>query len=137
MKTNNSREPPFRFEAHGLQNMAGAISVDQFSPVFQRFDFRFDSKIRLCSTVIQTVCRTSVCRRITPFLDQWINAKFAKSMSASACLLTGQKCRQSFSHNNTQPSTLSSWSHWPRGPVYSKSYCPPPKSTGSQFFQTT
>ena len=31
--------------------------------------------------------RTSVCRRITPFLDQRINAKFAKSMSASACLL--------------------------------------------------
>ena len=29
--------------------------------------------------------RTSVCRRITPFLDQRINAKFAKSMSA--CLL--------------------------------------------------
>ncbi len=28
--------------------------------------------------------RTSVCRRITPFLDQRINAKFAKSMSASA-----------------------------------------------------
>ena len=26
--------------------------------------------------------RTSVCRRITPFLDQRINAKFAKSMSA-------------------------------------------------------
>ena len=33
--------------------------------------------------------RTSVCRRITPFLDQRINAKFAKSMSASACLPTG------------------------------------------------
>ena len=31
--------------------------------------------------------RTSVCRRITPFLDQRINAKFAKSMSA--CLPTG------------------------------------------------
>ena len=30
--------------------------------------------------------RTSVCRRITPFLDQRINAKFAKSMSASARL---------------------------------------------------
>ena len=31
---------PFaRFEAHGQQNMPGAISVDQFSPVFQRFDF--------------------------------------------------------------------------------------------------
>ena len=27
--------------------------------------------------------RTSVCRRITPFLDQRINAKFEKSMSAS------------------------------------------------------
>ena len=27
--------------------------------------------------------------RITPFLDQRINAKFAKSMSASACLPTG------------------------------------------------
>ena len=39
MKTKNSREPPFRFEAHDQQNMAGAISVDQFSPVFQRFDF--------------------------------------------------------------------------------------------------
>ena len=26
--------------------------------------------------------RTLVCRRITPFLDQRINAKFAKSMSA-------------------------------------------------------
>ena len=41
MKTKNSREPPFRFEAHGQQNMAGAISVDdQFSPVFQRFVLR-------------------------------------------------------------------------------------------------
>ena len=41
--------------------------------------------------------RTSVCRRITPFLDQRqrINAKFAKSMSA--CLPTGRKRRQSFS----------------------------------------
>ena len=39
--------------------------------------------------------QTSVCRRITPFLDQWINAKFAKSMSA--CLPTGRKRRQSFS----------------------------------------
>ena len=39
--------------------------------------------------------RTSVCRRITPFLDQRINAKFAKSMSAS--LPTGRKRRQSFS----------------------------------------
>ena len=39
--------------------------------------------------------RTSVCRRITPFLDQRINAKFAKSMSASAtaCLPSGQKRR--------------------------------------------
>ena len=40
---------------------------------------------------------TSVCRRITPFLDQRINAKFAKSMSA--CLPTGRKrrhCCQSF-----------------------------------------
>ena len=40
--------------------------------------------------------RTSVCRRITHFLDQRINAKFAKSMSASAtaCLLpTGRKRR--------------------------------------------
>ena len=27
--------------------------------------------------------RISVCRRITPFLDQRINAKFAKSMSAT------------------------------------------------------
>ena len=41
--------------------------------------------------------RTSVCRRITPFLDQRINAKFAKSMSASACLPTGRKRRQSLS----------------------------------------
>ena len=45
--------------------------------------------------------RTSVCRRITHFLDQrqWINAKFAKSMSASACLPvpTGRKRRQSLS----------------------------------------
>ena len=30
--------------------------------------------------------RTSVCRRVTHFLDQRINAKFAKSMSASARL---------------------------------------------------
>ena len=37
--------------------------------------------------------RTSVCRSITPFLDQWINAKFVKSMSASACLPTGRKRR--------------------------------------------
>ena len=37
--------------------------------------------------------RTSVCRRITPFLDQRINAKFAKSVSA--CLPTGRKRRQS------------------------------------------
>ena len=41
--------------------------------------------------------RTSVCRKITPFLDQRINAKFAKSMSASACLPTGRKRRQSVS----------------------------------------
>ena len=43
--------------------------------------------------------RTSVCRRITPFLDQRqrINAKFAKSVSASACLPTGRKRRQSLS----------------------------------------
>ena len=43
--------------------------------------------------------RTSVCRRITHFLDQRINAKFAKSMSASACLPTGdwRKRRQSLS----------------------------------------
>ena len=39
--------------------------------------------------------RTSVCRRITPFLDERINAKFAKSMSA--CLPTGQKHCQSLS----------------------------------------
>ena len=41
--------------------------------------------------------RTSVCRRITPFLDQRqrINAKFTKSMSAS--LPTGRKHRQSLS----------------------------------------
>ena len=39
--------------------------------------------------------RTSVYRRIMPFLDQRINAKFAKTMSA--CLPTGRKRRQSFS----------------------------------------
>ena len=39
MKTKNSIDPHFRFEAHDQQNMAGAISVDQFSPVFQRFYF--------------------------------------------------------------------------------------------------
>ena len=32
-----------------------------------------------------------------------------------------------------QPSTLSSWSHWPRGPVDLKSYWPPGKSTGPHF----
>ena len=43
--------------------------------------------------------RTSVCHRITPFLDQRINAKFAKSMSgfATACLPTGRQRRQSLS----------------------------------------
>ena len=41
--------------------------------------------------------RTSVCRRITPFLDQRINAKFAKSMSACLGLPTGRKCCQSLS----------------------------------------
>ena len=38
---------------------------------------------------------------------------------------------------SVQPSTLSSWSHWPRGPVDLKSHWPPQKSTGPQFFQTT
>ena len=61
MKTKNSREPPFRFEPHGQQNMAGAISVDQLSPVFQRFDFTLGfvyviaKYCALCSTVIQTI----------------------------------------------------------------------------------
>ena len=59
MKTNNSIEPPFRFEAYDQQNMAGAISVDQFSPIFQRFDFYVRLCLcycysALCSTVIQT-----------------------------------------------------------------------------------
>ena len=38
-------------------------------------------------------------------------------------------------HNgaSNQPSTLSSWSHWPRGPVDLKSYWPPGKSTGPHF----
>ena len=35
-----------------------------------------------------------------------------------------------------QPSTLSSWSHWPRGPVDLKSYWPPGKSTGPHFSPT-
>ena len=35
-----------------------------------------------------------------------------------------------------QPSTLSSWSHWPRGPVDFKSYWPPGKSTGPHFSPT-
>ena len=39
--------------------------------------------------------RTSVCRRITSSLDQRINAKFTKSVSA--CLPTGRKRRQSLS----------------------------------------
>ena len=101
MKTKNSREPPFRFEAHDQQNMAGAISVDQFSPVFQRFDFTLGF-VYVIATLHYMLDsdpdrrgRTSVCRRITPFLDQRINAKFAKSMSA--CLPTGRKRRQSFS----------------------------------------
>ena len=38
--------------------------------------------------------------------------------------------------HNTQPSTLSSWSHWPRGPVDLKSYWPPVKSTGPHFSPT-
>ena len=38
--------------------------------------------------------RTSVCRRMSS-LDQRINAKFAKSVSVSACLPTGRKRRQS------------------------------------------
>ena len=37
---------------------------------------------------------------------------------------------------NRQPSTLSSWSHWPRGPVDLKSYWPPGKSTGPHFSPT-
>ena len=84
MKTKNSREPPFRFEAHGLQNMAGAISVDQFSSVL-RFDFTLGFVY-----VIATLHYT-----ITSSLDQRINAKFAKSVSA--CLPTGRKRRQSLS----------------------------------------
>ena len=40
--------------------------------------------------------RTSVCRRITSSLDQRINAKFAKSVSVSACLPTG---RNAVSHS--------------------------------------
>ena len=61
MKTKNSREPPFRFEAHDKQNMAGAISVDQFSPVFQRFDFTLGFVYVIATlhyalgTVIQTI----------------------------------------------------------------------------------
>ena len=43
--------------------------------------------------------RTSVCRRITPFLDQQINAKFAKSMSASVCLPTGGLGENAVSHS--------------------------------------
>ena len=39
--------------------------------------------------------RTSLCRTITSSLDQRINAKFAKSVSA--CLPTGRKRRQSLS----------------------------------------
>ena len=38
-----------------------------------------------------------VFRRITSSLDQRINAKFAKSVSVSACLPTGRKRRQSLS----------------------------------------
>ena len=47
--------------------------------------------------------RTSVCRRITHFLDQRINAKFAKSMSASACLPTGRTRSQSLSSRYPVP----------------------------------
>ena len=80
MKTKNSIEPPFRFEAHDQQSMAGAISVDQFSPVFQRFDFTlgFFMLLLLCIMLDSDPDRRDlVCRRITPFLDQRINAKFA------------------------------------------------------------
>ena len=40
---------------------------------------------------------TSVCRRITPFLDQRINAKFAREVDVCPCLPTGRKRRQSLS----------------------------------------
>ena len=55
--------------------MAGAISVDQFSPVFQRFDFTlgFVYVTALCIMLDSDPDRrgrTSVCHRITPFLDQ-------------------------------------------------------------------
>ena len=36
-----------------------------------------------------------------------------------------------------QPSTLSSWSYWPRGPVDLKSYWPPKNPLAPNFFQTT
>ena len=45
-----------------------------------------------------------------------------------------RQCKQLYIHKALlQPSTLSSWSHWPRGPVDLKSYWPPGKSTGPHF----
>ena len=52
--------------------------------------------------------RTSVCRSITPFLDQWINAKFVKSMSASACLPTGRKRRHCTGVSHSVPVRVAS-----------------------------
>ena len=43
--------------------------------------------------------RTSVCRRITPFLDQRINAKLAKWMSASARLHVYRLGENAVSHS--------------------------------------
>ena len=46
-------------------------------------------------------------------------------------------CEWRFSPLLWQPSTLSSWSHWPRGPVDLKSHWPPKNPLAPNFFQTT
>ena len=78
-------------------------------------------------------CLRWTIARITDKIDPAYLSINISDQKSPRILLNNHPNEKLFTRNH-QPSTLSSWSHWPRGPVDLKNHWPPQKPTGPQFF---
>ena len=99
------------------------------------------SQIILCTLIDFGLKNSEIYQCLIPFRaqqlkmdDNWNRNQYKITFRCHGPRVVPGHFKVCTHHTRMQPSTLSSWSHWPRGPVDLKSYWPPKKSTGPQFF---
>ena len=109
-------------------------AIDRLSGNLQKTTSFFRKQTAEADKIVRASYDVSriLARRMKPFSDGDFINECLVAVVDSVC----PEQRSVFENVSLQPSTLSSWSHWPRGPVDLKSYWPLGKSTGPHFSPT-